>query len=134
MKHLLYSFHITDHIISTIGGEYVTVFKVRGRTHDCASNAELLNWHRDLNQLVKSIGNEKVRFWTHTHHHKVDSYPKSDFRTTFARMFDENYVRSFENFPLMVNDLYLTVVFNPLGDLTQRLFAKFERPSSGVVA
>jgi len=130
IKYLPYSYHVTAHIISTITGEYLIMFRVPGRTHDCASNAEMLNWHHDLNELLKAIGNEHVKLWTHLHHRKVGNYPKSAFTQTFARMFDENYGRSFEDVPLMVNDIYLSVMYNPVGDLTQKLFAKFERPSA----
>ncbi|KHL58845.1 conjugal transfer protein TraB [Xanthomonas euvesicatoria] len=129
-KYIPYSYHVTDHVISTAAGEYLSVFKVRGRTHSCASNADLVNWHRDLNQMLKSIGNEHVKFWTHLHHRRVHNYPKSDFPSSFARMFDENYGKSFANVPLMVNDLYLTVLYNPVGDTTQKMLAKFERPTA----
>ncbi|MCC4593965.1 hypothetical protein LL974_22820, partial [Xanthomonas campestris pv. cannae] len=98
-KYIPYSYHVTDHVISTAAGEYLSVFKVRGRTHSCASNADLVNWHRDLNQMLKSIGNEHVKFWTHLHHRRVHNYPKSDFPSSFARMFDENYGKSFANVP-----------------------------------
>lgn len=105
------------------------VFKLRGRTHDCASNADLVHWHRDLNNLFKSIGNEHVKFWTHLHHREVTNFPESEFALSFPRQVDRNYRKSFENFPLMVNDLYLSVVYNPVGDLTQKFLARFERPS-----
>jgi type IV secretion system protein VirB4 len=129
VKYLPYSYHVTDHAISTINGEYLMVFKLRGRTHDCASNADLVHWHRDLNNLFKSIGNEHVKFWTHLHHREVTNFPESEFALSFPRQVDRNYRKSFDNFPLMVNDLYLSVVYNPVGDLTQKFLARFERPS-----
>jgi len=128
-KYLPYSYHVTDHVISTINGEYITLFKIRGRTHDCASDAELLRWHRDLNEMLKSIGNEHVKFWTHQHHHEVYDFPESNFELTFPRMFDDSYRRSFQSVPLMVNDLYLTVIYNPIGDAAQKVFAMFDKPS-----
>lgn len=109
---------------------YLTVFKLRGRTHDCASDAELLQWHRDLNQLLKSIGSEHVKLWQHMHHHRVDDYPQYPCRQAFAQLFDTSYRRGFEQLPLMVNELYLTVVYDPVGDRTQKLLARFERPSA----
>lgn len=125
-----YSYHVTDHIISTPNGCLLTVFKLAGRTHECASERDLWNWYRDLNQTLKSIGKETIEFWSHTHHRFVDSYPSAEFPSAFARQFDGAYRQRFEDGPLMVNDLYLTVLYNPLGDPGQKFFSMFERTSA----
>ncbi|MDR5826344.1 conjugal transfer protein TraB [Caballeronia sp. LP006] len=129
VKFLPYSYHVTDSIVSTVSNEYLMTFRIRGRSHECASDAEHINWRRDLNQLFKTVGNEHVRFWTHLHHHQTDRYPKADFDATFPRGLDCKYRQRFEDVPLMTNDWYLTVVYNPVGDLTQKFLARFERPT-----
>ena len=129
MKYLPYSYHVTDHIVSTVANEYLMTFRVRGRSHECASEWELINWRRDLNQLWKTVGNEHVKFWTHLHHHSTDRYPESEFASTFARELDRKYRKRFDDVPLMTNDWYLTVVYNPVGDLAQKFLARFERPT-----
>lgn len=129
IKYLPYSYHVTDSIVSTIANEYMISFRVRGRSHECASEYELINWRRDLNQVIKTVGTEHVKFWTHLHHHQTDRYPESRFNTTFARELDRKYRKRFEDMPLMTNDWYLTVVYNPVGDLTQKFLSKFEKPS-----
>lgn len=129
LKYLPYSYHVTPHIISTTKGEYISVFRLRGRTHDCASNAEMVKWHTDLNYMIKAIGSERVKFWSHTHHREVNNYPESDYRLTFPAYFDDYYRELFSDVPLMVNDLYFSVVYNPLGDTTQKLLSRFEKAS-----
>jgi type IV secretion system protein VirB4 len=129
VKYLPYSYHVTDHIVSTVANEYLMTFRVRGRSHECASEWELINWRRDLNQLWKTVGNEHVKFWTHLHHHSTDRYPESEFASTFARELDRKYRKRFDDVPLMTNDWYLTVVYNPVGDLAQKFLARFERPT-----
>ncbi len=129
VKNIPYSQHLTDTIISTISGEYLVVFRVPGRTHQSAHDETLRSWVLDLNHVAKQIGNEHVKFWTHLHHHKIESYPAGNFKTRFARELDAKYHKSFEKTPLMTNDLYLTVVYNPVGDLTQKFLARFDRPS-----
>lgn len=128
-KYVPQSYHVTPHIISTTNGEYQTVFRLRGRTHDCASNAELVKWHTDLNYMLKAIGNERIKLWTHLHHREVNNYPESDYRVAFPAFFDDYYSELFSDVPLMVNDLYLTIVYNPLGDGTQKMLSKFEKAS-----
>jgi len=128
-KFLTYKHHVTDHVISTDNGELLTIFKLRGRTHECASDYDLIRWHRDLNNLVKQVGTEHVKFWTHQHHREEHDYPDTEWNLAFAQHFDDSYRKSFAAKPMMVNDLYLTVVYNPVGDLAQKIFAKFDRPS-----
>lgn len=128
-QYIPYSEHVTDHIISTTDGRYLTVLKISGRVHETASNAELLNWHRDLNQLLKNIGDEHLQIWTHQYHHAVHDYHRAQHELSFAKRFEDSYAKLFEDMPLMVNDLYLTLLYNPIGDFTQKFLAKFERPS-----
>ncbi|HCO1978798.1 TPA: conjugal transfer protein TraB, partial [Escherichia coli] len=79
LKYIPYSYHVTPHVISTVNGEYLSIFKIRGRTHDCASDAELIKWHADLNQLLKGIGSEHVKLWTHLHHREINNYPDTHY-------------------------------------------------------
>lgn len=129
LKYIPYSYHVTPHVISTVNGEYLSIFKIRGRTHDCASDAELIKWHADLNQLLKGIGSEHVKLWTHLHHREINNYPDTHYNMTFPRMVNEYYRDQFDDTPMMVNDLYLTVVYNPVGDSAQKMLAKFDKPS-----
>jgi type IV secretion system protein VirB4 len=129
VKFLPYSQHLTETIVSTVNGEYLVVFRVPGRTHQSAHDQTLRNWTIDLNHTIKQIGNEHVKFWTHLHHHEVENYTSGHFDTRFARELAAKYYAMFDKTPLMTNDFYLTVVYNPVGDLTQKLLARFDRPT-----
>lgn len=129
VKYIPYSQHLTDTIISTVGKEYLIVFRLQGRTHQSAHDDSLRSWVLDLNHVAKQIGNEHVKFWTHLHHHEIESYPEGHYKTRFAREFDAAYRKGFEKTPLMTNDLYLTVVYNPVGDITQKFLARFDKPT-----
>lgn len=124
-----YSYHLTDTVISTTTGSYLKIYRLRGRPHDCASDRDLVFWLRDLNQLIKSIGTEHVKIWTHLHHHQAEAFPEKQFKLKFAQHFHDTYRASFRDRPAMVNDLYLTVVYDPVGDSTQKIFASLEKPS-----
>lgn len=126
-QYIPYRSHVTEQIISTTNGEYVTSFRLQGRTDSTASDEELIRWVVDLNHLLKQVGNENVSFWTHLHHKQVDAYHRAEFKTTFAQMLDDNYAGQFERTPTMANDLYLSVVYNPVGDATQRFLSKMEK-------
>lgn len=124
-----YSYHITDHIISTPDGRLMTMFRLTGRTHECASDKELWNWYRDLNQFFVANGSNHMEFWAHQHHRPVEDYPKARFNSTFAREFDHAYRERIGRTNMMVNDHYLTVVYNPIVDMFQGAFATVESPS-----
>ena len=128
-QYVPYSQHLTDTIISTLAGEYLIVFRLNGRTHQSATDDMLYNWVIDLNHAAKQIGNEHVKFWTHLHHHEIEMPRSGEFKTKFAREFAAKYDAMFEKTPLMVNDLYLTVVYNPIGDIAQKFLARFDRPT-----
>lgn len=124
-----YSYHVTDNIVSTTSGEYLTVWKVLGRTHDCASQEDVQIWHAELNNLIRAVASEKVGFWTHEHHYPVAMYPKAEYRSKFCQILDERYQTRFDKSPAMVTDLYLTVIYDPLADSAQKAFSKLEKSS-----
>ncbi|WP_407245662.1 hypothetical protein [Klebsiella pneumoniae] len=65
-KYLQHSQHLDDYIISMRNGDLLAFFKVDGRTHDCASDRELITWNDDLNTLIKSFGTDHVEVWSHS--------------------------------------------------------------------
>ena len=129
-RYLPYSYHVTDEIISTVNGEYVVMFKLRGRAHETAPDSDLVRWVLDFNHLIRTIGDERIRIWTHEHRRQASEFEQSDFKLHFAKTFNAKYLKKFEDQPLMVNDLYLSIVFHPIGDVTQQLLSKVERPSA----
>jgi type IV secretion system protein VirB4 len=128
-KYIQYSYHLTDHVISMKSGDLVSVFMIDGRTHDCASDSELINWHKDLNTLVKTVGTDQVEIWSHEHHHESTEYPEGKFSKTFPKLFDKYYRKILGDKKQLVTDLYLTVVYKQIGDKAQKFLSKFERPS-----
>lgn len=129
VKYIPYSQHLTDTIISTVGGEYLIVFRLAGRAHQSVHDDTLRSWVLDLSHAAKQFSNQHVKFWTHLHHHEIENHREANYKTRFAREFDEKYHKSFEKTPLMTNDLYLTVVYDPVGDKMQDFFARFEKPT-----
>lgn len=128
-RFLPYSYHLTDHILSTTDGEYLMVFRVPGRAFDCSSRGDRLQWRNDMNHLIRSVGSQHVKFWSHLHHHATDEFTRAEFPMTFPRELDRKYFAMFNDRPMMVNDMYLTIVYNPIGDLTQKFLSKFDKPT-----
>lgn len=128
-KYLPYSYHLNDYVISMENGDLMAFFKLDGRTHDCASDRELVTWHKDLNTLVKSFGTDHVELWTHEYHHEAKEYPDGEYDHFFPAYVDQYNRKLHGDSKQLINDLYLTVIYKQVGDKTQKFLAKFEKPT-----
>lgn len=122
-----YSHHITDKIISTKSADYISVWKIGGRSHISASIDEVTVWRRDLNNFLRGVATEHFSVWTHIVRRRVNEYPESSFDNFFCRQLDQRYRASFSGYNLMVNDLYLTVVYRPVVDKVMSFFGSMEK-------
>lgn len=125
-----YSHHVTDTIISTKNAEYLSVWKIEGRSHQSASEADVFQWIRELNNVLRGLSSANLSLWSHIVRRRVYEYPDAEFDNVFCRNLDEKYRESFTGYNLMVNDLYLTVVYRPVGDKVLSFFAKRERETT----
>ncbi|WP_336278600.1 VirB4 family type IV secretion/conjugal transfer ATPase [Bartonella sp. CB175] len=122
-----YSHHITDTIISTKNAEYLSVWKIDGRSHQSASEEDIFQWIKELNNILRGIASANLSLWTHIVRRRVYEYPDSTFDQMFCHQLDEKYRQSFTGYNLMVNDLYLTIVFQPITDKIISFFSQHER-------
>lgn len=121
--------HVTDHIVSTRNGTYLTTFKIFGRTHECASEHDLNYWLKNINQMFKNIFTANYTVYVHLYRHELGHFKMSSSNLFFPKMFNEKYTASFEDKPLMINDWYLTLEYNPLADKLEKFFSFFEKTS-----
>src|SRR5690606_6977060 len=54
-KHIPYSHHVTPTIISTKGLEYLSVWRISGRTFEGMPDSELARWRDELNNLLRGL-------------------------------------------------------------------------------
>ncbi len=125
-KHVPYSHHVTTTIISTRSWEYLSVWRIGGRTFEGFSQADMASWREELNNLLRGLPNG-FGLYTHLVRRRVMEYPESQYPDWFSREHDRSYRRLFEGKPPMVNDLYLTVSMRMMVDASMKLFSRFER-------
>jgi type IV secretion system protein VirB4 len=126
-EYIPYTHHITKNIISTENADYLTIWKLSGRSHKCADIQDVFQWTRDLNNFVRGIGSANISFWSHIHRRRVVEYPNSHFENVFCQQLDGKYRDSFADYNLMVNDLYLTIVYREASEDILKFFAKRDR-------
>jgi type IV secretion system protein VirB4 len=113
-EHIPYAAQITDTVIRTREGDFVQTFRLSGVSFESADDRELNDWHERLNVLWRNIASPNVALWTHLIRRRESVYPEGDFAPGFAHQLNQKYRQRLQHETLMVNDLYLTVVFRPL--------------------
>lgn len=126
---LPYSQHVTENIISTRSAEYMSVWRLTGRSHLGASFADVKRWVLELNNTLKGVSSPHIAFWSHTIRRLVAAPLEGDFENFFCRKLNDDYQASFSDKRLLINELYITIVYRPTGDKLTGALAKAERPN-----
>ena len=108
-----YTAHITENIIKLAGGDYVMVFRLQGAAHESAGENDLEVWHEQLNGFLRSIASPNIAIWTHTIRRPGGIFPDGDFPPGFARDFNNRYRERMISSQLLVNELYLSIIYRP---------------------
>ncbi len=126
-EHIPYAAQLTDAVVRTREGDYVQTFRLSGVSFESADDRELNDWHERLNVLWRNIASPQVALWTHLIRRRENVYPEGDFAPGFARELNQKYRQRLKHETLMVNDLYLTLVFRPLRMATRVLTTRLPR-------
>lgn len=115
-REIPYDGHVTKNVVITTDGDYVMVFKLSGVSFDSADDTQWNNWHNSLCNTLRGNGfyDPRVTIWTHIVRRTDNEYPEGEYPEGFSRDFNERYRGRVVSELLMVNELYLTVVFRPI--------------------
>ncbi len=109
-----YRLHVSPHLVRTEAGDYVQVFKLAGASFESVDDDVLNNWHERLNVLWRNIASANTALWVHVVRRREVAAPGSPGDTGFAATFAAKYGQRLSSETLMVNDLYLSVVYRPV--------------------
>lgn len=123
-KNIPYSVHLTPTVIQTENRDYVTVLRLSGASFESADDEQLNNWSKRLNRLMISIASNNVALWQHIVRRPQNSYPDGEFEPGFAHDLNAKYAKRVSGETLMVNELYLTVVYRPQASFIGKAFVK----------
>ena len=133
-RHIPYAAHVAPEVIVTTAGDYLQTFRLGGASFESADDDTLNNWHERLNVTWRNIASPNVSLWTHLVRRR-DVAPLGRCRGTgFADRLARRYQARLATETLMVNELYLTVLFRPITGaaptLMSRFLSKREAPSA----
>jgi type IV secretion system protein VirB4 len=122
-----YTAHVAPAVIRTSLGDYIQVFRLGGASFESNDDEELNNWHERLNVLWRNIASPNVALWSHIVRHRVgitQSGLPNARSAGFADALHRKYHQRLANETLMINELYLAVVFRPVPGIATGLVAK----------
>ncbi|HVA19305.1 MAG TPA: hypothetical protein VMU55_03945, partial [Solirubrobacteraceae bacterium] len=121
--YLPYRAHVADHIVKTVAGEFLQVFRLGGASFESADDADLNSWHERLNVTWRNIASANVALWTHVIRRREYAVA-GGAGEGFAGQLAERYRRRLSTQTLMVNELYLSIVYRPVVGAAPNLLAK----------
>ncbi len=129
---LPYEVQLTEQVLRTSSLDYLQVFRLGGASFESIDDEQLNNWHERLNVLWRNIAAPGVALWSHViRRREVIAFAgASDGGQDFADALHARYCRRLGAETLMVNELYLSVVYRPaagLNGLAARALARARR-------
>jgi type IV secretion system protein VirB4 len=106
-----YTAQVSEHVVRTRWGDYVQVFRLAGVSFESADDEQLNNWHERLAIAYRQIAAPNVAVWTHLIRRRDRTYPDGHFDLPFAAQLNERYRARLSGERLMINELYLSVVY-----------------------
>jgi type IV secretion system protein VirB4 len=120
-----YASHVTRTAVKLHSGDYVTVIKLQGAAHESADVQDINIWHSQLNGFMRNIASPHVAVWSHIVRREFGEFPGGEFAPGFARDLNEKYRAKMAGERMMINELYLTLVYRPQPVKAAKLFDLF---------
>ena len=123
-RHIPYAAHVASEVVVTSSGDYIQTFRVGGASFESADDETLNNWHERLNVTWRNIASPNVALWTHAVRRRdtprIARYGGSGFADRLAAHYQERLATE----TLMVNEIYLTLLFRPITGAAPTLLAR----------
>ena len=121
-----YSSHVSKNAVKLANGDYIQTIRMQGAAHESADARDINSWHDQLNGFMRNIASPNVAVWSHVVRREYGEFPGGDFAPGFCHDFNEKYRQHMAGDRMLVNELYLTVVYRPQPMRVARLFDLFE--------
>lgn len=131
-QHIPYRSHVSGNVVRTVAGDYVLAFRLSGAGFESADDEALNNWHERLNVTWRNIASPNVALWTHIVRRRERAVRGECLGSGFADQLAAKYQQRLSRETLMVNELYVSVVYRPVAGAATGLAAKLLSRRTGV--
>src|SRR6516225_9273134 len=118
-----YLAHVAPHLIKTVHGDYVQTLRLGGASFECADDEALNSWHARLNVLWRNCASAQVALWAHVIRRR-EVTDVMEGATGFAGSLERKYRTRLAQQTLMVNELYLSLVYRPTAGVAAGLASR----------
>lgn len=108
-----YSSHVTKNVVKLTNGDYIVTIRMQGAAHESADVQDINSWHDQLNGFMRNIASPNTAVWSHVVRREYGEFPGGEYQPGFCHEFNEKYRKHMASDKMLVNELYLTVVYRP---------------------
>lgn len=108
-----YSSHVTKNVVKLTNGDYIATIRMQGAAHESADVQDINSWHDQLNGFMRNIASPNTAVWSHVVRREYGEFPGGEYQPGFCHEFNEKYRKHMASDKMLVNELYLTVVYRP---------------------
>ena len=123
-RHIPYRAHVSEHVVRTDFGDYMQVFRLGGASFESADDDSLNTLSERLNILWRNIASPNVALWAQVVRRRECCSPPDERAAGFAQNLATKYRERLATETLMVNELYLAVVYRPVATVATGLVAR----------
>ena len=124
-EHIPYAAHVAERVVATVAGDYLQVFRLGGASFESADDEQLNNWHERLNVLWRNLASPDLALWTHVIRRRERAASANAARSPgFAHALAARYATRLAGETLMVNELYIALLFRPAAGLAAGLVSR----------
>ena len=122
-----YQTHVDEHTIKTHSGDYLQIIRLQGVAHESVAPEQVILWKEQFNLLLRNIASPDVCIWTHLVRREHKVFPQGEFECEFDRNLNDKYAAKVCQSQLMINELYLTVIYRGQSSNVSAWFASPRR-------
>ncbi len=119
-----YRAQVSARVVRTEAGDYMQVFKLSGASFESVDDEVLNNWHERLNVLWRNVAAANVAVWTHLVRRRESARVEAPEDSGFAARLAARYSQRLAGETLMVNDLYLSLVYRPVAGTAPNVLSR----------
>ena len=123
-RYIPYRAHVAPAVLRTGDGDYLQILRLGGQSFESADTEQINGWHERLNVLWRNLAEPGVALWTHVVRRRAPLEALAAAPDQFAGRLLERYLQHLSAERLMVNELYVSVLYRPAPGRAQRLLAR----------
>ncbi len=126
-EYVTLSTHVAPSVVKTTAGDYLVCWHLGGLPFIGRDEADLEHRHQTFNRLLQTLrapDYPNVAFWVHDIRRRRALEAGPRFRETFNQSLSDAYHARLSGETLMVNELYLTMIYRPVVAAAKRFVEK----------